>query len=73
MFWVRYEYNKDLRSKKQQVSRPPLENEAPKVSRFQHVKISSSNCLISNLMTPRNIFLNIFISKIPSRLQKYQP
>ena len=46
MFWVRYGYNQDWRSKKQQVHWAHLENEAPKASRFQHVKFSSSDCPI---------------------------
>ena len=52
----RYGYNKDLRSKKQQVSRAHLENEAPKASRFQHVKFSSSDCPI----VPRFGFCSYF-------------
>ena len=63
MFWLRFRYNKDLRSKKQQVSRPSLENEAPKVSRFQHVKISSSDCPI----VPRFGFCSYFWKWRPPR------
>ena len=41
---------------------------------FDHVRLHNFPCSppISNLMTPRHIFLIIFISKMPSRLQKCQ-
>ena len=41
---------------------------------FDHVRLHNFPCSppISNLMTPRHIFLIIFISKIPSRVQKCQ-
>ena len=63
MFWVRYGYNKDLGSKKQQVSRPSLENRAPKASWFQHVKFSSSDCPI----VPRFGFCSYFWKWKPPR------
>ena len=41
---------------------------------FDHVRLHNFPCSppILNLMTPRHIFLIIFISKIPSRVQKCQ-
>ena len=41
---------------------------------FHHVRVHNFLCSppISNLKTPRHIFLIIFISKIPSRVQKCQ-
>ena len=61
MFWVRYGYNKGLRSKKQK--------EAPKGSRFQHIKISSSDCPI----VPRFEFCSHFWKWKPpwEKNQKY--
>ena len=56
MFWVEYGYNQDWRIKKQQVHWAYLENEAPKASRFQHVKFSSSDCPI----VPRFGFCSYF-------------
>ena len=59
MFWVRHRYNKGLRSKKQQLSWPSLENKAPKVSRFQ---FWLSNC-------PKIWILFIFLN-IDYRIEK---
>ena len=63
MFWVWYGYNQDWRSKKQQVHWAHLENEAPKASRFQHVKFSSSDCPI----VPRFGFCSYFWKWKPPR------
>ena len=46
MFWIKYGYNKDLRSKNKIVSWSPWEYRAPKAGKFQHIKISTSDCSI---------------------------
>ena len=46
MFWIKYGYNKDLRSKNKIVSWSPWEYRAPKAGKFQHIKISTSECSI---------------------------
>ena len=67
MFWVEYGYNQDWRSKKQQVHWAHLENEAPKASRFQHVKFSSSDCPI----VPRFGFCSYFWKWKPPREKNF--